>query len=186
VPRTEVKAIGISLPLSSVGREISNGRTSIPDQIGQTERTRYFPPPSSAVDHLEVAYDVPPTELQKLVLVYGGKAVAAIIVPLLGLLLLDTKDIVKPKMRTATLWAGALMEIVVLFVVTRVAFVTGGDRAVTAIADLAVVGLGAVFSAVVLLVKRKPTIVPPAAPSASYQRGDTAADVQVWESGIWE
>ena len=111
-----------------------------------------------------------------MLLVYGVKLIGAVIVPVLALLFIETKDIVKPRTRIIGLSAGILVEVGALVAVWRVASFMGGEKANTAIADIAIIIVGAVFSAVVLYVKRKPTApaAAPPPPPPSYQRAPGA------------
>jgi hypothetical protein len=153
-PRTP-DAIAVALPASADPRVIRSGQTELPARIGENRVATFYPSSGAQVNALELRYVIPANSGQKLVLEYGVKAVAAILTPLLGLLFLGSADNMRPRTRKIVLVLGAVIEVAILIAVWQVAITVRGEGALKTGLDLSVLLVGAVFSGVVLWVKRK-------------------------------
>jgi len=151
----DVEAIGIGLPENSTGREIRQGRTAIPDQLVETRFARLYPASDGSVESLEVAYVVPPTRGQTLILEYGLKLLSTVLIPLIGLWFLGAEDTLRPRSRKGLLWGGGAVQAIILVIIGWVAFTVQGNAQVTTSLDLAVLMIGAALAAAVLWIKRK-------------------------------
>lgn len=155
----------MALPASADPRVIRSGKTEIPDRIGENKVAAFYPASNAQVGALEIRYVIPANFEQKLVLEYGVKAVAAILTPLLALFLLGPAEHMQPKTRKIALVAGVLVEVAILIAVWRVAITVRGDSALKTGLDLSVVLVGALFSGVVIWVKRKNSQYRPSSPA---------------------
>lgn len=153
IPTATLDAIAVAIPSSATRKEIRNGQTEIPARLSNNRIAAFYLPNNLQSKVLEIRYDVPPSTEQKLVLEYGIKAIAAILTPLLGLLFLDSKKTGKSKF--VVLAIGAIIEIIILVLVWRVALIVKGESELKTTYDLIVVVVGAVFSVVVLGLKAK-------------------------------
>lgn len=148
-------AIAVALPASADPRVIRSGQTELPARIWENRIAAFYPSSGAQVNALELRYVIPANSGQKLVLEYGIKAVAAILTPLLGLFFLGSADNMRPRTRKLALIAGGIIEVAILIAVWQVAFTVRGEGALKTGLDLSVVLIAAVFSGIVLWVKRK-------------------------------
>lgn len=148
-------AIAVALPASADPRVIRSGQTELPARIGENRVAAFYPSSGAQVNALELRYVIPANSGQKLVLEYGVKAVAALLTPLIGLFFLGSADNMRPRTRKIALVTGAIIEVAILVAVWQVAITVRGEGALKTGLDLSVVLIGAVFSGIVLWVKRK-------------------------------
>jgi hypothetical protein len=148
-------AIAVALPPSADPRVIRSGQTEMPSRIGENRLAAFYPYSGTQANALELRYVIPANSGQKLVLEYGVKVLAAILTPLLGLLLLGPAENMRPRTRNLVLVVGTVLEVAILIAIWRVAVVVSGEGALKTGLDLSVVLAGAVFSGLVLWVKRK-------------------------------
>ncbi|HEX8149816.1 MAG TPA: hypothetical protein VF591_21730 [Pyrinomonadaceae bacterium] len=149
------EAIAVALPASADPRVIRSGKTEIPSRIWENKVAAFYPAARAQESALEIKYVIPPNSEQKLVLEYGVKAVAAILTPLLALFLLGSSENMQPRTRKIALVVGVLVEAAILIAVWRVAIIVRGDSALKTGLDLTIVLVGALFSGIVIWVKRK-------------------------------
>ncbi len=146
-------AIAIAIPNAAVRKEIRLGQTEIPARIFSNKIAAYYPASSIQPRLLEVRYEVPPSTEQKLVLEYGIKIVAAILTPLLGLLFLSSGKITRAK--SIILFIGLILEIIILIIVFKVAFIVKGESELKTKLDFLVVIIGALFTTIALWIKAR-------------------------------
>ena len=147
-------AVAVSLPVGAEGKEIREGLTAIPKALETDGGVRYFASQTVAMSRLEIRYTLSPTAAQSIIAEYGGKLFGAVIVPLTALLFMA--DAKRQTARRRLIWGGVVFQVVVLVALVVVAILTRGQSGTRLVADLAVAGVGAIFSGVVLWLKLPP------------------------------
>lgn len=101
-------AVAIELPQGATEFAVRRGQLSVPARIAADELAFPGLPPSPDVKFIEIAYQVPPTDLQKTVVKWGVKFLAAIL-PLVALAFLDREQIARPRWRWVLVGVGVLL-----------------------------------------------------------------------------
>ena len=144
-------AIAVAIPPNSRELAVSEGRLSIPDRLHRDERVFLGSAAEPGEAYLRIAYEVPPTAGQKLLVSSGIKLMGAL-VPFLLLLLIPKSKIVRPGLLQ---WVVGISfgAMVVLLVLTLVAAYRTG-RIMEVAPDLVVLVFGILAAAITFLVKK--------------------------------
>jgi|SRR5215208_231079 len=158
VPRDVIDAIGIATPSTSKGIEIRNNLTAIPNYVAENGVARFYPAnlETANAKYLEVRYAVEANAASKLFVEIGLKVLAANLIPLLELFFLGAAEISRPKVRKLVMWGGAAIQLIVLAGLIWIAISIRGELTEKTIIEGANIFVGAVFTALVLFIKRKP------------------------------
>lgn len=145
-------AIAIALPTGAQEFAVRDGHLSIPARLVPNERA--FPAIASDPNEqfLEIAYQVPPTDLQKLIVKWGVKVLGALL-PIAGLFVLSAEQIRNQRLRLGLTIFGSVAFVGVLAAVMWAAWnaADGGD----VIADLLLLLGSATISALLFWSKAK-------------------------------
>jgi hypothetical protein len=161
---TNVDAIAISLPKGVHEFAVRDGKLSVPDRL--TEADRVFPGQSPDPQHepfLEIAYEVPPTDIQRIIVKSGVKFLAAL-APIVGLFFVDKKHIRRPSLQRSRMIGGSLLFVVLLGVIIWTAANVSESIADVSV-DLTLLLLSTSISAFIVMAKSK------------EENGDSAVDV---------
>ncbi len=149
-------AIALALPTEARGLEIRDGRTELPAHLHQTAIARYYPSVSTeaSLKGLQVRYEVPPSLGQKRLAEVALKLVAALITPLIGLVLLPKKDTTHPRARRIGIIAMVAVQAGVLLVLVALLIRSPQEVAMQLLTELPVIMGGATSMVAVLWAKK--------------------------------
>lgn len=158
VSRDVIDAIGIATPPTSKGIEIRNNLTAIPSYVAANNVAKFYPANLEMANarYLEVRYAVEANAASKLFVEIGLKVLAANLIPLLELFFLGAAEISRPKVRKIVMWGGALIQLIVLAVLIWIAVSIRGELTEKTIIEGTNILVGAIFTALVLFIKRTP------------------------------
>lgn len=133
VPRSfqmrNVDAIAIALPTGAKELAVREGQLSIPARLNANQRV--FPGVAGGSPHsyLDIVYEVPPTDFQKIVVKWGLKVVPAIVYVIVDLAVLRESEVRHPKLRRVLIWGHVPLVLIVLALIIWAALKSpgGGD-----------------------------------------------------------
>lgn len=150
------EAIAVALPKAEAGNELQGGPISNVKAMYETKVSRFYAASRDAAgaNFLEVRFSVPLSSNQKTLLKLLAEFFGAILVPLLALAFVDSKELRKRKWRHVVLAGGILLEIVALGWMGWLAYSSWGEDSLDSIGAVSIAIIAGLFSAVVLYVKR--------------------------------
>lgn len=152
------QSIAVILPSGANGIEIRNTRkTNIPDPIYQVNNTYFYPysNPASGEKLLEIKYLLKETPLQQFVVDALVKLILAVIPSGVGLLLMQSEEIVNSRLRKNGLIFCGILVVLLITGILIYSFVYQDQSARKSIVDIGVVIVASIFAGLVFFVKRK-------------------------------
>lgn len=150
------EAIAVALPKAEAGIELQGGPISNVKAMYETKVSRFYAASrdGAGANFLEVRFSVPLSSNQKTLLKLLAELFGTILVPLLALAFVDSKELGKKRWRHIVLSAGILLEIVALGSIGWLAYSSWGEDSVESIGAVSIAVIASLFSAVVLYLKR--------------------------------
>jgi hypothetical protein len=158
LPIDVIDAIGVALPANARGLEIQNNQTAIPNNEFDNGRAKFYPATaqSAKTSFLEVRYEVEASKPQRILAEIILKLLAAFSVPLVELVLLGPVDIVHPRTRKIVILSGVILQLVIVGTLIWISLNVRGELGEKTIIELPIIVLSAVFTGLVLYIKRNP------------------------------
>lgn len=144
----ELDLIGVILPQDARAIEVRPGRTSDPPELFNKDRVGYYPAKrQGSSERLEISYLLPPTEEQKALIEFLGKLFAAIITPLVTIILTKTITPAQIARRRQVIVGGIGIQLLVLAGLIYFSYQWEGGLSMSNLSE-AILGLGAGLAAV--------------------------------------
>jgi hypothetical protein len=117
-------AINILLPDHARAVAVADGQLEVPARLDPNQRLFPGSGDRAKVSELKIAYEVPPTDFQKLVVTWGVKFLAAIL-PIIGLFIVTPEQIARPTFKFAVIGVGSSMAATLLGLILWTAYKSG-------------------------------------------------------------
>jgi hypothetical protein len=144
-------AIGVAIPPNSKEFAVAEGRLSIPDPVRKDERVFPGRAPDAATKYIQLAYEVPPTPAQKL-LVSSGLKLAGALLPFFLLLFVPKEKVKRPGLLKWAVVASFVVMIGLLAASLAAGFRSG--RLEEVLPDAIVLVIGILAAAITFAVKK--------------------------------
>jgi hypothetical protein len=158
LPTESADKIAVRLPIgaevfeSRRGAAIADRNLELATGTVRQYKTEHASP--SSAEPIDISYQVQPTSAQKKLFEYGLKFFGVIFVPLIGLLLLTSKEVnERAALRRRVLWAGGVVELAILGILLWWAFRIESVAGLDAILEIVVAVIGAIATASIAFVK---------------------------------